>query len=162
MDEPQPAVVSIRAVETADLPIFFAQHQNAEALHMAAFTPPDPANAAALIGHWQRLMHDPHIVFLTIVANGAVAGTVLCFDMFDQRQVGYWLGRDFWGKGIATSALKLLLALLPERPLYGRTAFDNIGSQRVLEKCGFRRWGTDRGYANARGAQIEEFIFRLE
>ena len=107
-------------------------------------------------------MAAPDIVYRTIVADGQVAGSLVYFTMFDQPQVGYWLGRTFWGKGIATQALQLFLKLIPERPLYGRTAFDNLGSQRVLQKCGFKLVARDRGYANARRDEIEEYVFRLD
>lgn len=153
--------VTLRPVETADLPIFFAQHQDADALWMAAFTPPDPADEAALFAHWSRLMRDPAIIYRTILADEQVAGSLIYFEMFDQKQVGYWLGREFWGQGIATQALTLFLDLLPERPVYGRTAFDNLGSQRVLQKCGFRLVARETGYANARRAEIGEYVFRL-
>lgn len=154
--------VTLRPVETADLPIFFAQHQDADALWMAAFTPPDPADQAALFAHWSRLIRDPAIVYRTILADGQVAGSLIYFEMFDQKQVGYWLGREFWGRGIATQALTLFLDLLPERPVYGRTAFDNLGSQRVLQKCGFRLVARETGYANARRAEIGEYVFQLD
>ena len=154
--------VVLRPVEDADLPIFFAQHQDDGALWMAAFTPPVPTDEAALIAHWSRLMRDPAIIYRTILADDQVAGSLVFFEMFDQKQVGYWLGRDFWGQGIATQALKLFLAELPERPLYGRTAFDNAGSQRVLEKCGFRLVARETGYANARKSEIAEYVFRLD
>lgn len=154
--------VTLRPVEDADLPIYFAQHQDADALWMAAFTPPNPTDEAALIAHWSRLMRDPTIVFRTILADDQVAGSLVFFEMFDQKQVGYWLGREFWGKGVATQALTLFLEELPERPLYGRTAFDNFGSQRVLQKCGFRLVAHDSGYANARKAEIQEYVFRLD
>ncbi len=162
MAESMPVEVSIREVVDADLPIFFAQHQDEGALQMAAFTPPEPANREALIAHWTRLMHNPAIVYRTILADGQIAGSLVYFEMFEQRQVGYWLGREYWAKGIATRALMLFLDLLPERPLYARTAFDNLGSQRVLQKCGFRLIGTDSGYANARRAEIEEYVFKLD
>lgn len=154
--------VTIRLTEPDDLPIFFAQHQDAGALWMAAFTPADPTDEAGLIAHWERLIRDPAIAFRTVVADGAVAGSLVAFTMFEERNVGYWLGREFWGRGIATQALRLFLDLLPERPLFGRTAFDNYGSQRVLEHCGFRLIGHDTGYANARQTEIEEYIFRLD
>jgi RimJ/RimL family protein N-acetyltransferase len=52
--------------------------------------------------------------------------------------VGYWLGRSYWGRGIATRALALFLPLVPARPLYAHVASHNTGSMRVLVKCGFR------------------------
>ncbi|MGV3486970.1 MAG: GNAT family N-acetyltransferase, partial [Tuberibacillus sp.] len=69
---------------------------------------------------------------------------------------------EHWGKGIATDALKQFLSLVTIRPLYARAATDNIGSCRVLEKCGFQLTGEDKGFANARNAEIEEFIFTLQ
>ncbi|MCB0662863.1 MAG: GNAT family N-acetyltransferase, partial [Saprospiraceae bacterium] len=74
----------------------------------------------------------------------------------------YWIDRAYWGQGIASKALATFLTLEPTRPLYGRVAFDNMGSQKVLEKCGFIKVGTDKGFANARGMEIEELIFRLD
>jgi RimJ/RimL family protein N-acetyltransferase len=58
--------------------------------------------------------------------------------MDGQREVGYWVGRDFWGRGLATKALKIFLEIEETRPLYGVVAVHNIASQRVLEKCGFK------------------------
>jgi len=78
------------------------------------------------------------------------------------REVTYWIDRAYWGRGIATAALRALLAAAPERPLYARAAADNAGSLRVLEKCGFRVSGHDRGYANARGAEIDEVVLTLD
>ncbi|WP_236668947.1 GNAT family N-acetyltransferase [Hymenobacter rubidus] len=75
--------------------------------------------------------------------------------------VTYWIDKEFWGQGIATAALHEFLQLEPARPIYGRTAFDNQGSQKVLEKCGFVKTGTDKGFANARQAEIEEYIYKL-
>lgn len=73
----------------------------------------------------------------------------------------YWIDRKFWGQGIATTALKEFLNMEQARPIYGRVAFDNYGSQKVLEKCGFIKIGTDKGFANARQTEIEEFIYKL-
>jgi RimJ/RimL family protein N-acetyltransferase len=156
------ARVTLRLPEPSDWPAFLDHHRDAEARWMAAFTPPNPDDEAAIVAHWERLTRDPAIVFRTIVADGQVAGNLVAFTMFDERNVGYWLGREFWGRGIATQALRLFLSLLTERPLFARTAFDNAGSQRVLEHCGFRLIGHDTGYANAREAEIEECVFRLD
>jgi RimJ/RimL family protein N-acetyltransferase len=73
------------------------------------------------------------------------------------------LGKRYWGKGLATRALSEFLAHTnPTRPIYARAAKDNIGSLRVLEKCGFRIIGEDRDFANARGKEIEEFLLQLD
>lgn len=55
-------------------------------------------------------------------------------------EVGYWVGRDFWGQGICTEALRKLLnsqQFLPVTDIFAKVMTENIGSQRVLEKCGF-------------------------
>jgi RimJ/RimL family protein N-acetyltransferase len=82
--------------------------------------------------------------------------------MFGELEVGYWIDKPQWGKGIATQALRAFLPYVAERPLYARVVKDNIGSIRVLQKCGFTISGEDKGFANARAAEVEEFIFKLE
>ena len=76
-------------------------------------------------------------------------------------EVTYWIGREFWGQGIATKALAALLSTVKTRPLYARAARDNIASLRVLEKCGFMIAGYERGFANARGEEVEEVVLEL-
>jgi len=76
--------------------------------------------------------------------------------------VTYWLGKQFWGTGLATRALSAFLAHAnPTRPISACAAKDNIGSLRVLERCGFKIIGENRGFAIARGKQIEEFLLEL-
>jgi RimJ/RimL family protein N-acetyltransferase len=82
--------------------------------------------------------------------------------MEGDAEITYWIDKKFWGQGVATKALKDLLMIEKTRPVFGRVAFDNLGSQKVLENCGFIRIGTDKGFANARQTEIEEFIYRLD
>ena len=154
--------VSLRRLEAADLDLIFVQEQDPEALHMAGFTPEEPSDRAAFDAHWERIMANDAIIKRAILYDGEVAGHLAKFVMFDQPQVTYWLGREYWGKGIATRALQLFLDEHQERPLYGRCAHDNAGSIRVLEKCGFVQVGKDKGFANARDEEIEEVILRLD
>ncbi len=154
--------VEIRDSVETDFPVFFEHHQDPDALYMAAFTPPDPTDRSALYAHWGRILRDQSILMRTILVDGQIAGSLVYFEMFDQQQVGYWIGHDFWGKGVATRALSLFLDQIPQRPVYARVAFDNIGSRRVLEKCGFVQIGVDRGYAYGRGQEIEELILQLK
>jgi RimJ/RimL family protein N-acetyltransferase len=104
---------------------------------------------------------DDSIPIKNIVYRGHVAGSVLSYEQFGEREVSYWLGSKFWGKGIATRALSLYLNDVDQRPIYARAAHDNIASIRVLEKCGFTLTGHDKGFANARGEEIEEVIMVL-
>jgi len=153
---------SIKLTETVkeDLEAFFYFQLNSEANHLAAFTAKDPTDKAAYIDKYTRHLADPTINMQTIRVGDVIVGSIAKFVMDDEAGITYWIDRSFWGRGIATSALTDLLAIEPARPIYGRVAFDNYGSQRVLEKCGFVKVGTDKGFANARQADIEEFIYK--
>lgn len=150
--------ISLREVEVSDLPIFFEHQQDPVANQMAAF----PAREReAFMAHWVKIMQDESVSLKTILLEGQVVGNVLSFEMSGEREVGYWFGREFWGKGIATQALSQFLAQEQVRPLYAHIAKHNIASRRVLEKCGFVDYGEDKGWANARGEKVEEFILKL-
>ena len=153
--------LQLRPVMTSDLSIFFAQQQDAEARHMAAFTSKDPHDEAAFMTHWDKILADSDILIRTILFNEQVAGYVLTHGWFGDLDVTYWLGKAFWGKGLATQALTAFLQEQTIRPLAARVAHDNIASRRVLQKCGFVIAGTDRGFAQARGEEIEEIILTL-
>lgn len=71
------------------------------------------------------------------------------------------MGREFWGRGLATAALAQFLQIQTTRPLYARAAKDNVASIRVLQKCGFTICGQDKGFANGRLAEVEEYILKL-
>jgi RimJ/RimL family protein N-acetyltransferase len=159
-----PDDVTLRDVEEADLPIFFTQHLDPDANWMAAFTAKDPSDREAFMAHWARIRADPTNIIQTILAGGAVAGSVSSYQEEPGKpEVTYWLGRDFWGQGVATRALNLFLTShLTARPVYARAAKDNPGSLRVLAKCGFTVIGEGSGYANARGAEIKEVEMRRD
>lgn len=126
--------VRLREVEPADLPVFFAHQADAEAAALVGLPSRD---RAAFDAHWWKILHDERMRIRTILADGAVAGNVLYFERDGERLVGYWLGREHWGRGVATRALALFLALVPERPLRAHVTPRNAASRRVLEKCGF-------------------------
>ncbi|MEU6178206.1 GNAT family N-acetyltransferase [Streptomyces coeruleorubidus] len=153
--------VELRPVHDSDLPVFFRQMNDPEALHMAAFVPKDPADRDAFDAHWAKIRSSADVV-RTVLADGDVVGSAAVYGVPGEREVTYWVDRAYWGKGIATAALRALVTEVPERPLYARAASDNAGSLRVLEKCGFRVVATASGYANARGAEIEETVLLLE
>lgn len=129
---------------------------------MAAFTAKDPSDRAAFDAFWQRIMANQEIVIRTILADEQVAGSVLKYVDEGKPEVSYWLGRSFWGKGVATQALELFLQIVTDRPIYARAARDNLASIRVLEKCAFRLCGEGKGFANARCCEIEEVVMVLE
>ncbi len=145
-----------------DLERLFQFQLDPEAIYLAAFTPKNPHDRAAYIEKYTKFLGDPTIHMQTIHVNDRIVGSIARFYIEEDAEITYWIDRPYWGQGIASSALTCFLKMEPTRPLFGRTAFDNIGSQRVLEKCGFVRTGEDKGFANARQAEIEEFIYRLE
>lgn len=150
--------VTLREVRDDDLPIFFTQQLDPDANYMAAFTSKDPTDRAAFDAHWRKIRGDSEIVNRTIEVDGQVAGHIASFVQFGEREVSYWLGREYWGRGIATRALTAFLREYPTRPLHARVVKDNEASLRVLQKCGFVICGEDRGFANARGAEVEEYV----
>ena len=91
----------------------------------------------AFDAHWQRIRANDENVILTIDVDGVAVGQVLSWPADGRRYVGYRVAREFWGRGIATAALAEFLAELHERPLHALVSTTNIGSIRVLEKCGF-------------------------
>jgi RimJ/RimL family protein N-acetyltransferase len=155
--------VLLRDVTEGDLPIFFNQQLDPAANRMAAFTAKDPADSAAFTAKWAKILGDKSSTNRTILFGGQVAGSIGAFvaPWSGQREVTYWIGREFWGKGIATKALAVFLSAVTARPLYARAAKDNIASLRVLEKCGFTITGYERGFANARGEEVEEVVLEL-
>jgi RimJ/RimL family protein N-acetyltransferase len=155
--------IRLRDVEETDLPTFFEQQLDPEANRMAAFTAADPTNREAFDARWQRILANGAGAVKAIVVDGDVAGSVSKWRDPDMPgpEVTYWLGRAYWGRGAATQALAAFLEVTDERPLYGRCAKDNIGSRRVLEKCGFVCIGENEGYANARGENIPELVLEL-
>jgi RimJ/RimL family protein N-acetyltransferase len=152
--------IVLREVHDSDLPVFFRQMNDPEALRMAAFTPKDPADRDAFEAHWKRIRASD-AVLRTVLADGDVVGSTAVYGEPGEREVTYWVDRAYWGRGIATAALRALLEEVPERPLYARAAADNTGSARVLEKCGFRLTARASGFANARGEEIDEIVLVL-
>jgi RimJ/RimL family protein N-acetyltransferase len=157
----QTNAVRLRDVVASDLPVFYEHQRDPAANFMAAFTAKDPADRAAFDAHWKKLLDNDAIIKRTVLVDGQVAGNVASFEQMGDREVTYWLGRSFWGRGVATAALEQLLEVESVRPLYARVAKDNLASIRVLEKCKFTIIGEDRGFANARGQEIEEYILQL-
>jgi len=153
--------IVLRSTLETDLDIFFNIQLEQEGIYMAAFTSADPSNKSAYMEKWKGLLVDPTINIRTILYNNEIAGSVSKYEIDGEAEITYWIGKKFWGKGIASESLKDFLMIEKKRPIRGRVAFDNFGSKRVLEKNGFVQIGTDRGFANARGMEIEEFVYIL-
>ena len=154
--------ITLREVESSDLDTFYWNELDPEASRMAAFVSQERKDKAAFQAHWNKILQSPQNTNRTIVADGNVAGYIACFPNEEHLEVTYWLGRQFWGKGLATRALERMLRLVRERPIFARAAADNIGSIRVLEKCGFKIVGRDKGFASGRGEETEEYVLRVD
>jgi [ribosomal protein S5]-alanine N-acetyltransferase len=153
--------IILRKTEPADLEFFFIFQLDNEANYLAAFTSKDPTDKSAYLQKYTKFLNDPTINMQTIVVENTIVGSIAKFEMRGEPEVTYWIDKTFWGKGVATKALREFLKSETTRPIFGRVAFDNFGSQRVLEKCNFIKIGTDKGFANARQAEIDEFIYKL-
>ena len=153
--------IILTKTEKDDLNAFFQFQLDAEANYLAAFTSKDPNNKTAYIEKYRKHLADPTIHTRTIKVSDVIVGSIAKFVMENEAEITYWIDRKYWGRGIATAALKYFLILENTRPIYARVAFDNIGSQKVLEKCGFVKIGKDKGFANARQKEIEEYIYKL-
>lgn len=147
--------------EAEDLNTFFQFQLDPEANYLAAFTAKDSGNKEAYLQKYTKFLTEPTITMCTIKVNDIVAGSIAKFVLENEAEITYWIDRKFWGKGIATDALREFLKIEGVRPIYGRVAFDNFGSQKVLEKCGFVKIGKDKGFANARQTEVEELIYKL-
>jgi RimJ/RimL family protein N-acetyltransferase len=151
--------VQLRDVQESDLAIFFEQQRDPLANQMAAF----PAREQeTFIAHWAKIMKDETVTLKTILFEGQVAGNLVSFVLSGEREVGYWLGREFWGKGIATRALSEFLKQVKERPLYAHVAKHNIASLHVLEKCGFTLQGEEKNFSVIQGQPVEGLILKLK
>lgn len=153
--------IKLRATEVSDLNVLFQFQQDKASGYLAAFMPKDPTDKPAFLNKYIKLLDDPTVNNQTIIFDNTIVGSIAKFVLEGDTEITYWIDRNYWGRGIATKALEMFLSIETARPILGRVAFDNFGSQRVLEKCGFVKIGSDKGFANARQMEIEEFIYKL-
>lgn len=152
------AEVRLRDVRDDDLPIFFEHQQDPGSNRMANF---DARDRDSFMAHWKKILRDESVVVRTVEFEGVVAGNIVSWAHEEERDVGYWIGREHWGKGIATGALSAFLAELDTRPLHAHVAAHNVGSIRVLEKCGFERIG-EGSTPSADADGVEELLLTLD
>jgi RimJ/RimL family protein N-acetyltransferase len=132
--------VTLRETTLEDLPVLFEHQRDPVAAEMAAFSSRD---WDAFVAHEAKLRLDPTAIRRTIVADGRVVGSIGVWGE-DEREIGYWIDRAAWGKGLASAALAALLAEVHERPLTAHVAEHNVGSMRVLERNGFVETSRER------------------
>jgi len=153
--------LKLRRTEVPDLEYLFGFQLDEEGGYMAAFMPENPRDKSAYLAKYTKLLGDPQVNTQTILVDNEIVGSIAKFVMEGDAEITYWIDRKFWGRGIATRALEAFLGLETTRPIFGHVAFDNLGSQKVLEKCGFIKIGSGESFAGARQKEIVEFIYQL-
>ena len=148
----------LREIEDRDLGVLSEHSTDRVAIRMAAFTSPDPDDRHS----FERRLKSDGSTPTVIEVDDRVVGHIASFDLEGHREVTYWIGREDWGRGLATRALREFLQVEATRPLYARAASDNAASIRVLTKCGFRIVGEGRGFAHGRHEETDEVVLRLE
>ena len=137
-NSPPAGAVTLRDVVEDDIGTFHRHQSDPLSVEMAQVPARDEASYRA---RWSRLLADRTVGTRTVLVQGAVAGHVMSFDRDGVRELGYWLGREFWGQGIAGAAVQQYLALEHQRPLFAIVAEHNAASRRILNRCGFREVG---------------------
>ncbi len=146
-------------MQRAHLEVFFLNQQDTEANDLAKVFPRDRDDFEA---HWVRIMDDPETIARSIVYEGMVVGNINAYWVESQMNVGYWIDKAHWGKGIATRALRGLLEIVETRPIIARVAMGNAGSIRVLESNGFVKIAEEDSPGTDRYAPCREGVFRLD
>jgi RimJ/RimL family protein N-acetyltransferase len=150
--------VRLRDVIETDLPIFFEHQREPDANRLAAF----PARSRdAFMAHWAKILGDQGGTVRTILLGGRVAGNIVCWERGGKRLVGYWIGKEYWGKGVASKALSDFLEVVKARPLFAYVVKQNVPSIRVLEKCGFKVCAGETASDGAATDGVEELVFAL-
>jgi RimJ/RimL family protein N-acetyltransferase len=155
---PTPVQVTLREIRPGDIAVIYEQQRDPAATAMAAFPPRDRASHDA---HWAKILATPSVTTRAVIVGGEVAGQIGSWEQDGRRLVGYWIGRPFWGKGVATAALKAHLEIDRQRPIRAFVAVQNVASIRVLEKCGFHRVGMERGVSLRGGPPVDEYVMEL-
>ena len=129
------AKIVLRPVVENDLPILFRQQLDPEAIVMSAYPSKDMGE---FMRHWGGILKNKDVTARTIIYKEKVAGHIICWKegKYEQR-IGYWIGREFWRRGIASAAVAEILTIITIRPLFAEVANHNIASKKVLEKNGF-------------------------
>jgi RimJ/RimL family protein N-acetyltransferase len=154
-------IIKLRSTKLSDLDLLFQFQLDKEGGYLAAFMSENSTDKENYINKHTNLLEDLTVNAQTIILDNIIVGSIAKFVMETDSEITYWIDKKFWGQGIATQALKEFLTIETSRPIYGRVAFDNFGSQKVLQKSGFNKIGIEKGFANARQMEIDEFIYKL-
>lgn len=150
--------ILLRDVIAGDLSVLYEQQTDADAIRMAAFPSRD---RDAFMAHWAKMMADDALTLKSIIFDGQVAGYISSWQQDGRRLVAFWIGKNFWGRKIASRALAEFLQIVSTRPLFAHVAIHNIASIRVLEKCGFTI-SSDETRSSTASDGVEEVVMKLD
>jgi ribosomal-protein-alanine N-acetyltransferase len=109
---------------------------------------------------------DGTLNFAIVVDGSAVGGIGLVFDddaVAHTAEIGYWLGEEFWGRGIATEAVRAVtqfgITHCGLDRVYAGVFEWNYASMRVLEKAGYRLESRNRKSVVKDGSVIDEIVY---
>ncbi|MDT0182578.1 GNAT family N-acetyltransferase [Microbacterium sp. ARD31] len=153
--------IELRAVDEDDLDAIFEMMRDPDAIAQAAFTAEDPDDRGAFDAWIRRQLESPGVQSWVVTEDGGFAGTAAAFTVDDDREVSFWIARHARGRGVATEALRQLVAREPIRPLFARAATHNAGSIAVLERNGFTEVSRNVAFAPGVGREVEEIVFTL-
>ena len=116
-----------------------------------------------------RVTEDPDATSFAIDVGGEAVGGISLHPGSDieriSAELGYWIGEEFWGRGIATAAIKLVTGFaLANRGLVRVFAVPfatNVGSIRALEKAGYQREGMMRSSALKDGTIRDQYLYAI-
>ena len=126
--------VLLRPVQPGDLPRMFDLQLDPESNRVAVTI---PRTREAFDSHWAKALGDPANTTRAVLLDGEMVGYISCFPTDGEDHVGYWIDQAYWGMGVASRALRLLLGEVTKRPLVATAATSNGASVRVLQKGGF-------------------------
>jgi RimJ/RimL family protein N-acetyltransferase len=155
------AELTIRKAQESDFEALYQLQLDPEYNRMAAFGAAVPEDRIAFMNHKNKISHDPSCLFYAIELDLEPIGTIGSFFFDGERDLGYGIAKEHWGKGLATRAVQAFVLIEPIRPLSARAAIHNLGSIRVLEKCGFAYVRSDHGFSDFLQTTVEERIFSL-
>ena len=151
----------LRPVLASDIDLFFEHHLELRPMPTGASAADLASRKATFVDRWEQMLSDERVLARTILWKGAVAGYVAYLIQRDKPSISCWLGRDYWGKGLATQGVRGFLDLIEQRPVYARVAFDNLAAMQVLRHTGFAIVGHDSFFSEAHGYEIDEIILAL-
>jgi [ribosomal protein S5]-alanine N-acetyltransferase len=128
---------------------------------------PHPYNVADAESYIERVNARPVQLSFAIDIDGEAAGGVVLMPGEDverfNAEIGYWLGRSFWARGIMTDAVRAVtthgIATLGFHRIFAIPFARNPGSIRVLEKAGYVREGHMRRSAVKDGQLIDQLLY---